>query len=416
MLLFFGINEKIKFMQSKLRIIFLALIFSVFIPIGASASNNLSGQPISAKAREIINKEKPFVDCLASGEVAIYFFYGRECPHCEREGKFLDILEKENKKIKIYRFEVWHDQANAKILMNIGKELDLEIKSIPFTIAGEKTISGYYDDKTTGEEIRTAINEVCQKSDTKIEDINVPFLGKISIKNLSLPIITLVIAALDGFNPCALWILLFLLSLLISMRDRKKMLVLGGTFILTSAIFYFLVLAAWLNFILFIGFVFWLRIIIGLVALYAGYYNLKEYLIKKNRNCEVAGEEKRKKTFSKLRDIVAHEKIWLALLGIIALAVSVNFLELVCSAGLPAVFTQILAISGLTSWQYYAYLILYVFIFVLNEIIILGLALMTLEMKVINTKVIRWVGIIGGIIMVILGVLLLFKPEWLMWG
>lgn len=400
----------------KLKVIALILIFLVFIPISAGASGNLSDQPISAKVREIINKDKPFADCLASGEVAVYLFYGRECPHCAREENFLDILEKENTKIKIYRYEVWHDQANAKILMNIGKELDLEIKSIPFTIAGEKTISGYYDDKTTGAEIRAAVNEVCQKGDFKVETVNVPVIGKISIKNLSLPIITLVIAALDGFNPCALWILLFLLSLLISMRDRKKMLILGGAFILTSAIFYFLVLAAWLNFILFIGFVFWLRVIIGLVALYAGYYNLKEYLIKKNRNCEVAGEEKRKETFSKLREIVAREKIWLALLGIIALAVSVNFLELVCSAGLPAVFTQILAISGLASWQYYAYLVFYVLIFVLNEIIILGLALATLEMKVINTKVIRWVGIIGGVIMVILGVLLLFKPEWLMWG
>src|SRR3989338_2237644 len=130
------------------------------------------------------------------------------------------------------------------------------------------------------------------------------------------------------------------------------------------------VLAAWLNIILFIGFIFWIRLVIGAVAVYAGYYNIKEYIVNKDKSCEVVDEEKRKHIFARARKIVSEQKITLALLGIIALAVSVNLFELVCSAGLPAVYTQILALAELSAWKYYAYLALYAFIFVLNQIII----------------------------------------------
>lgn len=395
---------------------FIAIFTLAFFILGQNNNVLAQTETVGVKVKEIINKETNKNISLGPGEAAIYFFYGEGCPHCAKEEKLLDKLEQENKKVKIYRFEVWHNLANAQLLKKISEELNVTIRGVPFTVAGEKTINGYYNDETTGQEIRSAIEEVCRQNGKKIEKINIPLFGEFNIKNLSLPLITIIIAALDGFNPCALWILLFLMSLLITMRDRKKILIFGGTFILTSAIFYFLILSAWFNIIHFLGFVAWIRIIVGLVALYAGYYNLKGYLINKNKGCEVVGEERRKKTFEKIKEILAREKVWLALLGIIALAVSINFLELVCSAGLPAVYTQILAISNLAQWQYYVYLSLYVFIFVLNEIIIFSVALLTLQLKAISPKIIRWIGIAGGAIMILLGILLLFKPNWLMWG
>jgi glutaredoxin len=405
-----------KVSSNKLKLIIFLLgflaTFSIFI---WNKKANAQTESISAQIKEIINKEKNINICLGPGEAAIYFFYSQECQHCAKEEKFLETLAHNNKKIKIYRYEVSHNKENARLLNKIGKELNINTRGVPLTIAGEKIISGYYDDAITGAQILAAIEENCKANEQKIEKINIPFFKEINIKKLSLPVITVIIAALDGFNPCALWILLFLISILVAMRDRKKILILGGTFILTSAVFYFFVLTAWLNFLLFVGLISWLRIIIGAVAIYAGYYNLKKFFLNKNKGCEAVNEEKRKKTFTKIREILAREKILFAFLGIIILALSVNLLELVCSAGLPAVYIQILAITDLTKWQYYLYLFLYVFIFILNEIIIFSLALFSLQLKTVSPKIMRLIGLLGGIIMLILGILLLLKPSWLMW-
>ena len=105
-----------------------------------------------------------------------------------------------------------------------------------------------------------------------------------------------------------------------------------------------------------------------------------------------------------------------ALAGIIALAVAVNLVELLCSAGLPVVFTQILALNNLPTWQYYAYLILYIFIFILDDLIVFILAMLTLKMTGLGNKYARYSHLIGGAVMVIVGLLLIFKPEWLMFG
>jgi len=372
----------------------------------------------------------------AEHKVDLYFFYGDGCPHCAKEEILLDRIERENKDVEIHRYEIWGDKDNAKFLSELSKEFGWNVQGVPFTIVGNQTISGYLNDETTGKQILNAIDRCSEiecsnpvesflnkekpaKEDSAssgIEQIRVPFFGSLDVKSFSLPVMTIIIAGLDGFNPCALWVLLFLISLLIGIGDKKKMLILGGSFILTSAIFYFFVLAAWLNIILFIGFIFWIRLVIGAVAVYAGYYNIKEYIVNKDKSCEVVDEEKRKHIFARARKIVSEQKITLALLGIIALAVSVNLFELVCSAGLPAVYTQILALAELSAWQHYAYLAFYAFIFVLNQIVIFSIALFTFRMKAINPKLIRWMNLIGGIVMLIIGILLIFKPSLIMLG
>lgn len=369
-------------------------------------------------------------------KVDLYFFYGEGCPHCAKEKILLNRLEKEDKRVQIHRYEVWSNKENAKLMSDLSKEYGWNVRGVPFTVVGNQTISGYLNDETTGKQIIDAINKCSEiecknpvtsflnKEEVKnegnaganIDQIKVPFLGSVGIKSFSLPVLTIIIAALDGFNPCALWVLLFLISLLIGIGDKKKMFILGGSFILTSAVFYFFVLAAWLNVILFIGFIFWIRLAIGAVGVYAGYYNIKEYFANKDKSCEVVDEAKRKDIFAKAKKIVSEQKIALALFGIIALAVSVNLFELVCSAGLPAVYTQVLALAGLPAWQYYAYLAFYAFIFVLNQIVIFSIALFTFRMKAINPKLIRAMNLVGGIVMLIIGILMIFKPSWIMFG
>src|SRR3989344_2989286 len=381
----------------------------------------------------------------AAGEVKLYFFYGDGCPHCAKEEKFLEQQVKENPNLKIESFEVWSDRDNVKLMKKVGEEMGLNVSAVPLTIIGDWSISGYLNDQTTGEQIRRQIvkcSEVAcparvgaireqyfqpppnqnvnqgssQENQPLPEKLNLPLVGEINLKNFSLPVLTIIIGALDGFNPCAMWVLLFLISLLLGMQDRRRMWLLGSVFIIASAAVYFVFMAAWLNLLLFIGFLIWVRLAIGLVALFSGGYNLREYFKNKAAACKVTQNEKRRRIFDKLKEIVKNKKLFFALAGIIILAFAVNLVELLCSAGLPAVYTQILAFSKLPTAVYYLYFLLYLFFFMLDDLLIFIIAMVTLKAVGVTSRFSRASNLIGGIIMLILGILMIFKPGWLMFG
>lgn len=390
-------------------------------------------------------------------EKNIYFFYGDGCPHCSNEEVFLEELKNDFPEIRIKSYEVWNNLDNARFLESVSRKLNLDISGVPVLIVGDKHFVGFHSAETTGKEIEESVrdymerdcldlvasmldegkgsecNHGCDKGDQEclhncgcsvdhiqeekaLDKINIPLLGEIEIKDFSLLGLTAIIAFLDGFNPCAMWVLLFLISMLLGMKDRKKMWILGSTFIVTSGAVYFLFLSAWLSLFLFLGLVFWIRIIIALIALGSGAYHLKEYFTNKEAACKVTSGQKRQLIFEKIKNIIKTNKFWLAILGIILLAAAVNMVELVCSAGLPAIYTRVLTMSNLSIWQYYAYLLLYIVIFMIDDMFIFFIAMTTLRIKGISAKYSRFANLIGGIIMLIIGLLLIFKPGWLMFG
>jgi glutaredoxin len=397
-----------------------------------------------------------------SGEV--YFFYGDGCPHCAKEEVFLNnVVSQKYPDIKINRYEVWGNQANAKFLAEAAEKLNIKVSGVPILIVGDKAVVGFLDDKTSGAQIMALLDEFasgkcadaleqvvnntlenqspeeqlcehsCDSTDSECQQncgcstdseraqnisqkIKIPFFGEKDVKEFSLPILTVAVGVLDGFNPCAMWVLVFLITLLLGTANRKRMWILGVAFIITSGFVYFLFLSAWLNLFLFVGFLAVVRYAIGLVAIGSGFYHLKEYFTNKEAACKVTGGEKKKKIFDRLKQIISRESFVLSLLGIIILAAVVNLVELVCSAGLPAVYTQVLSLSNLPLWQYYGYLFLYIFFFMLDDLLIFFMAMFTLKISGINTKYTRYSNLIGGIIILIIGILLIFKPGWLMFG
>jgi thiol-disulfide isomerase/thioredoxin len=386
----------------------------------------------------------PLQNILAqeASTVSVYFFWGEGCPHCEKEKPFLEKMREKYPELKIHEFEIWNNADNRQLMIDFGKKLNTNVSGVPFTVVGEQYVIGWLDEKYTGKKIENAIqcsinnhcvdigadlinpdlnsknqnNTVLEESSLIPETMTLPIVGEIKTKNLSLPLLTIILGALDGFNPCAMWTLLFLISLLLGMKDRKRMWILGSAFIIASATVYFLFMAAWLNLLLFIGFIVWIRVIIGLVALGGGVYNLREFFVSKQSGCKVTGDEKRQRVFEKLKAITQKQQFWLALGGVIILAAAVNLVELICSAGFPVVFTQILALSSLAKWQYYLYMLLYIFVFMLDDLFVFFVAMITLQMTGISTKYTRFSHLVGGILMVIIGILLIFKPEWLMFG
>lgn len=398
----------------------------------------------------------------ADNQVNLYFFWSKACPHCAKEKVFLQTVAPTYPNLKVYDFEVSGFQ-NTFLLQKIGKELNIETSGVPIVIVGDTDLIGYLSDDTTGQRIVALIEKYTEEGDPdpvgKIiadmvkgsegeakptgtptikptpqpslqaeestaggqieslpERIKLPIIGNIETKKLSLPLLTVVIALIDGFNPCAMWVLLFLISLLLGMKDKKRMWLLGSAFIMASAFVYFLFLSAWLNLFLFLGFIFWVRILVGVIAVGSGGYFLYDFYKNKSGLCKITGGEKKQKIFEKLSAITQKEKLYLALGGIILLAFAVNLVELVCSAGLPAIYTQVLSMSNLPAWQYYPYLLLYILIFMLDDLFIFFTAMLTLRVAGLQGKYSRFSHLVGGIIVFLIGLLLLFKPEILMFA
>lgn len=191
---------------------------------------------------------------------------------------------------------------------------------------------------------------------------------------------------------------------------------LGAAFIAGSAGVYFLFMAAWLNFLLVIGAVVWVRAGVALVALGAGYYYLREYFRNPEAVCKVTAPQARKRVLESLKRLALESRFWLALLGIVALAFAVNLVELLCSAGIPAVYTQVLALNDLPVWQYYAYLALYILVFMLDDLFVFFVAMKTLQITGMTTRYSRFSHLAGGVVLFAIGALLLLRPEWLMFG
>jgi cadmium resistance protein CadD (predicted permease) len=219
--------------------------------------------------------------------------------------------------------------------------------------------------------------------------------------------LAIILGLVDGFNPCAMWVLVYLISVVATLRDRKRIWLICGSFVLASGVLYFLFMTAWLNAFLFIGYVKAVTIVIGLVALGGGAWQIREVIETKGAIvCEVTGEESRKKTMTKVQEIVSSPLTFGILAGIIALAFTVNAVEFVCSAAIPAVFTQVLALSNLSTFQYYGYILLYVFFFMLDDLIIFSTAAFALTSS-LGDRYAKYSRPVGATILIILGILLL---------
>jgi glutaredoxin len=366
------------------------------------------------------------MDVLAEQENKILFFWAKGCPHCRAEDAFLENLKRDYPEIVVEKYEVSESFENQDKLKQIGQELNFDPNAVPVVIIDKKFISGYAEGITDREieriilENRKEIDSVqgicktgsdCEESDQK--KVNTLF-GEVNLNALSLPAVSALIGFLDGFNPCAMWVLIFLISLLLTMKDKKRMWSLGAIFIVVSGLVYFLFMSAWLNLLLFIGIISIVRISIGILAIGTGVYSIRDFLINKSGSCKIAGSEKRSKIFSRIREIVGRKNFFLAVLGIIVLAFAVNLVELLCSAGLPAIYTQLLTLNDLPKWQYYFYMSIYRLFFIIDDLFVFVLSMVTLKLTGVTSKYSRYSRIVSGALILIIGLLMIFKPSWLM--
>lgn len=348
-------------------------------------------------------------------KVNIYLFYSKICPHCQKEEKYFETLkEKYQDKINIYTYEVTENKTNNEIMKSLKKELKENSQGVPFTIIGSKTFLGY--DESLNERIENTIESYLDENTKTNNTYTIPILGKIEAKNASIILIAIILGFIDGFNPCAMWILLLLINMCISIKDKKKMLIVCLTFIITSGIIYFLSMLG-IGFILDLTTISYIRNIIAILAIILGIYNLYTYLkTRKQTGCHVVKKEKRKTIITKINNILNNKNTLLMFGGTIILATSVSLVEMACSLGFPTIFLELLSINNIHSFLKVTYLLIYILFYLIDDIIVLFLSIKAFETKGISTKYNKCVHLIGGLIMILMGVLLIFKPEWIMFN
>ena len=384
------------------------------------------------------------VSAKENDKVTLYLFYGDGCPHCAEEKVYLNEIKDKYDNFEIVYYEVWKNADNQKFLEDVKDALGIERSGVPVTIIGDTYLVGWSEALETRvarairhykqneyvdvvEQIRSGTYEKVEdneKTDFEKEEeksdeestISVPLIGKVNLKNVSLTTAAVILGLIDGFNPCAMWVLLFLISMLIGMKDKKRMWVIGLTFLGSSALVYMLIMLSWLNIVVSISTSIWVRNIIAIVAIGGGLVNLYNFFKHQDSGCSVVDEKKRKSVFARIKKFTKEKSLILAMIGAVALAFSVNIIELACSAGLPLVFTQLLAINNITGVGSFLYVLLYIIFFLLDDLVVFFIAMKTMEVTGFSTKYSKYSHLVGGVLMVLIGVLLIFKPEWLMFG
>jgi hypothetical protein len=241
--------------------------------------------------------------------------------------------------------------------------------------------------------------------------IDLPLFGRVDPASLSLPALTAVLAALDAFNPCAFFVLLFLLSMMAHQKSRKRMLAIGGVFVMISGLMYFAFMAAWLNVFQIFGHLAWVTLAAGALAVLVGALNVKDFFgIGKALSLSIP-ESRKPDIFRRTRAIVGADRMPAMLAATIVLAVAANFYELLCTAGFPMVFTRLLTLAELSPAGRYAYLAAYNLIYVLPLAAIVAVFAGTLGARKLTEREGRLLKLMSGLMMLGLGLLLLLAPE-----
>ncbi len=261
----------------------------------------------------------------------INFFYSTVCPHCKEELKFLDELEKKYPQIKINRYEVIYNKENREILKKFYEQYRVPLQEqgyVPLTFTRTKYFIGF--NSYIANQIESCVEEcfVQTKNQQHKQIINIPFFGEIDLSKLSLPVLTLVLGTLDGFNPCAMWVLVILISLLLSLKSRKKIALVGGIFIFAEGLLYFLFITVWLNAFLWMKYVYIAQLLIGIFGIGFGIFRIKEFITWKPGVCKVTNATgSQTKIVDKMKKILELEKLPAIVIGIILLALGGNSIE-----------------------------------------------------------------------------------------
>jgi glutaredoxin len=347
----------------------------------------------------------------ASDVAAIEVFTRAGCPHCADARAFLTELARGRPDLRVVWREVDRDPDALRELERLSREAGAEAPGVPTFRIGEALVIGFESAETTGARIRALVEAPAGAAPSARGDaVDTGLFGTLRASELGLPLFTVALGLVDGVNPCAMWVLLFLLSLLVNLRDRRRMALVAGTFVLASGLVYFAFMAAWLNVFLLIGLSRDVQIALGLVALAIGALQVKDFFAFGRGPSLSIPDGAKPGIYARARAILRERSALASLAGVAVLALLVNTVELLCTAGLPAVYTAILAHAPLSGAEHYAYLALYNLAYVADDALMVTLAVVTLAKTKLGERAGRVLKLTSGAVMLALALCLLFFP------
>lgn len=442
-------------LQCLFALLFVLALPVVLLPETASAQTGPVPPPpvVSADAPPV------WVDTDGAGNplVHLYVFHSLTCPHCRAALPFIESLPEAHPWLRLHAFELSESQINANGYVQFAQALGEQAMYVPAFFYCGQMVTGYDSAERMGAAIEAeliacheaavadlrpapaagavddgavaggvaavkppggvgavlapaAVTEAARPAPAA-QTVTVPLVGAVTLESLSLPVLTMTLAALDAFNPCAFFVLMFLLSLMVHARNRGRMLLIGGVFVLFSALIYFVFMAAWLNVFLLIGELQLITLIAGIVAVVLALINIKDYFWFRQGVSLGIPDEARPGLFRRMRSLVSADSLPTMLGSTVVLAVAANSYELLCTAGFPMVYTRALTLNDLPTAQFYGYLALYNLIYVIPLLIIVVLFAVRFGSRKLSEREGRVLKLLSGIMMLSLGITLVFAPD-----
>jgi glutaredoxin len=332
------------------------------------------------------------------------------CPHCADAKAFLPAFSRERPWLRIVYRSIDGDAAALDDLVRHSRGAGIWPPGVPTFVFDGRVVAGFESPERSGPELAALV----ERRSMPVETIETGLFGALSVSRLGLPLYTVAIGLLDGFNPCAMWVLLFLLSMLVHLKDRKRMALVAATFLLVSGAVYYAFMAAWLNVFLLVGMSTALRIALGGTALVIGAINVKDFLRPQQGISLSIPASAKPGIYARVRAVIHADALMPSLVAVAALAVVVNFIELLCTAGLPAMYTAILTQHDLAPSAHYAYLGLYILAYMADDALMVATAVVALSSRKLTEHAGRGLKLVSGAVMLALGATMILRPEWLM--
>jgi len=379
---------------------------------------------------------------MDNGRVLVEFFERQDCAHCQAEKAYLEELSSKRVDFEVRSVDIGTDEGRG--LFNRFTEAQKLSKATPITVIGATVLQGFDSEKTTGKRIEDLIEAnknkpligiegllsgqaseiektkgaicdtttgICTMPEPDPLFVTIPFVSKtINVNEYSLPVLSGVLGLIDGFNPCAMWVLVTFLLVLIQMGSRRRMWTVAGLFIIAESTMYYLILNVWFTTWDFVGLDRFVTPIVGIVSILGGLFFLYEWY-HSDGTCQVVNLEGRAKISGRIKKLASEPFTWLTAFGVIALAFSVNVIEFACSIGIPQAFTKIIEMNDLSFWQTQGYMVDYIFFYMIDDFLVFGLALWGFDRLHLTQAYSKWSNLIGGLLMLTLGYLLIFHPE-----
>lgn len=392
------------------------------IPAGAFANRDKQFSRFDFKVKKAIEE----------GKLSIVFFYSKLCPHCDDALAFFDALESnalsptnpyfkeveryrrladENVKLILEKHELIDNEANLELFEFYSKEYGIRPSGLPVIFIGERAHESFLKQAGAASLVDLLLAAQGRGEGEKPEVYKIPILGEVTADSVFLPLFTVCLGFLDGLNPCAMWVLALLLGIMAYSRSRKRMLIVGVTFVIASGVVYFALMTAWLNLFLVVGFNRIVLVVLACVAIIMGLINLKEIFFFKGGVSLMIPESAKPGLYKKVRKILKEKNLLLTIGLTFVFALFVNMIELACTAGFPAIFTKILADRNEPVVMKYLYMALYNVMYIQPLLIIVVIFSFTMGHFKMQEKHAKILKLISGGLMLFLGILLLVKPE-----